>query len=52
MSFGWLQWSVACPGSNAEVAAVEAGCQEHECGQDKQRYQMKVSAFHKRTLIS
>ena len=31
---------------------MEAGCQEHECGQDKQRYEMKGSAFHSGTLIS
>jgi hypothetical protein len=32
-----LQWTVAGPGRNAEVAAMEAGCQEHECGENKQR---------------
>jgi hypothetical protein len=46
-----LQWATASPGRNAEVAAVLARRQKHQRGQDKQRYEMKVSAFHSGTLI-
>ena len=52
MSLGWLQWSVACPRSNAEVAAVLARRQKHQRCQNEECYEMDGSPLQVRDLSS